>query len=45
MASVVFLITNVLYAGPATGVSLAVLALLGLSWFAVPLSGKVVDED
>jgi Family of unknown function (DUF6328) len=46
MGSVVFLITNVLYgAGPAIGVSLAVLVLLGISWFAVPLSGKVVDED
>lgn len=46
MASVVFLITNVLYgSGPAIGVSLAVLAVLGFSWFAVPLSGAVVDDD
>lgn len=45
MSSVVFLITKVLYgAGPAIGVSLAVLAVLGFSWFAVPLSGKVVDD-
>jgi uncharacterized membrane protein len=38
MASVVFVITNLLYGlGAATGVSLVVFALLGFSWFAGPL--------
>jgi hypothetical protein len=45
MASVVFLITNVLYGiGAAFGVSVAVLAVLCFSWFAVPLSGRVVED-
>jgi hypothetical protein len=45
MSSVVFLITNVLYGtGPAIGVSLSVLVLLGFAWFAVPLSGSIVDD-
>jgi hypothetical protein len=44
MASVVFLITNVLYGiGAAVPVALVVLAVLGFSWFAVPLFRKVED--
>jgi uncharacterized protein DUF6328 len=42
MASVVFLITNVLYGiEAAVPVALVALALLGFSWFAVPLFKKV----
>lgn len=45
MASVVFLITNVLYGlGAAIPVALVVLAVLGFSWFAVPLFRKVEDK-
>jgi apolipoprotein N-acyltransferase len=45
MASVVFLITNVLYGtAAALPVALVVLAVLGFSWFAVPLSRKVDDK-
>ena len=44
MASVVFLITSVLYGtGAAVPVALVVLAVLGFSWFAVPLFRKVED--
>lgn len=44
MASVVFFITNVLYGiWAAVPVGLVVLAVLGFSWFAVPLSRKVED--
>ena len=44
MASVVFLITNVLYgSGAAVPVALVVLAVLGFAWFAVPLFRKVED--
>jgi uncharacterized membrane protein len=46
MATVVFLITNVLYgAGAAIAVSLAVLLVLGFSWFAVPVFRRVEDRD
>jgi hypothetical protein len=45
MASVVFLITNVLYGmGAAIPVALGVLGVLGFSWFAVPLFRKVEDD-
>jgi hypothetical protein len=45
MASVVFLITNVLYGlAAALPVALIALAVLGFSWFAVPLIWKD-DED
>jgi uncharacterized membrane protein len=45
MTSVVFLITNRLYGETAAiSVSIVVLALLGFSWFAVPLFRKVEDE-
>ena len=45
MASVVFLITNVLYGlAAALPVALIALAVLGFSWFAVPLIWKG-DED
>ena len=45
MASVVFLITNVLYGmGAAIPVALVVLGVLGFSWFAVPLFRKVEDD-
>jgi hypothetical protein len=45
MASVVFLITNVLYgSGAAIAVALIVLAVLGFSWFGVPLFRKVEDD-
>jgi Family of unknown function (DUF6328) len=45
MASVVFLITNVLYGmGAAVTVALIVLAVLGFSWFGVPLFRKVEDD-
>jgi uncharacterized protein DUF6328 len=44
MASVVFLITSVLYGiGAAVPVAVVVLAVLGFSWFAVPLLRKVED--
>lgn len=44
MASVVFLITNVLYGiGVAIPVGLAVLLVLGLSWFAIPVFRRVDD--
>jgi Family of unknown function (DUF6328) len=44
MASVVFLITNVLYGvGAAVSVALVALAVLGFTWFAVPLFRKVED--
>lgn len=44
MASVVFLITNVLYGmGAAIPVAVVVLGVLGFSWFAVPLWRKVED--
>jgi hypothetical protein len=46
MATVVFLITNVLYgAGAAIAVGLAVLLVLGLSWFAVPVFRRVEDSN
>ena len=46
MATVVFLITNVLYgAAAAIPVSLAVLAVLGSSWFAIPVFRRVEDTD
>ena len=46
MGTVVFLITNVLYgARAAIAVSLAVLLVLGLSWFAVPVFRRVEDRD
>ena len=42
MASVVFLITNVLYGlGAAIPVGIAVLVVLGFSWFAVPVFRRV----
>jgi hypothetical protein len=45
MASVVFLITSVLYGmGAAIPVAVVVLAVLGFSWFAVPLFRKVVTR-
>lgn len=45
MASVVFLITNVLYGvAAAIPVSLAVLALLGFTWFAIPVFRRVEDS-
>ena len=45
MATVVFLITNVLYgAVAAIPVSLVVLAVLGFSWFAVPVFRRVEDR-
>lgn len=44
MASVVFLITNVLYGiGAAISVGGVVFVVLGLSWFAVPLFRRVED--
>ncbi|MDP9119096.1 MAG: DUF6328 family protein [Actinomycetota bacterium] len=44
MASVVFLITNVLYGiGTAVPVAVVVLAVLGFAWFAIPLFRKVED--
>jgi hypothetical protein len=46
MATVVFLITDVLYGvGAAIPVSLAVFALLALSWFAVPVFRRVEDPS
>ena len=46
MASVVFLITNVLYgATAAIPVALVVLLVLGFSWFAVPLFRRVDDTS
>jgi hypothetical protein len=46
MATVVFLITNVLYGvGAAIAVSLVVLVVLGVSWFAVPVFRRVEDTD
>jgi hypothetical protein len=46
MATVVFLITNVLYGvGAAIAVSLVVLVVLGVSWFAVPVFRRVGDTD
>jgi archaellum biogenesis protein FlaJ (TadC family) len=46
MVTVVFLITDVLYgAGAAIAVSLAVLVVLGFSWFAVPVFRRVEDRD
>lgn len=45
MASVVFLITNVLYGiGTAVPVAVVVLAILGFAWFGVPLLRKVEDS-
>jgi len=45
MTSVVFLITSRLYgAAAAIPVSIVVFAVLGLTWFAVPLFRKVEDE-
>jgi uncharacterized membrane protein YesL len=45
MASVVFLITNVLYGiEAAVPVALVVLAVLGFSWFAIPLFRKVEER-
>ena len=45
MATVVFLITNVLYGvGAAIPVSLVVLVVLGFSWFAIPVFRRVEDE-
>jgi hypothetical protein len=44
MASVVFLITNVLYGiGVAIPVGVVVLLVLGFSWFAVPVFRRVED--
>jgi NADH:ubiquinone oxidoreductase subunit 6 (subunit J) len=44
MGSVVFLVTNVIFGtGPAIPVAIVVLAVLGGSWFAVPLLRKI-DE-
>jgi hypothetical protein len=44
MASVVFLITNVLYGmAAAVPVGIAVFAVLGFSWFAVPVFRRVED--
>ncbi len=46
MASVVFLITNVLYGvAAALPVSLIALALLGFSWFAVPLLWRGNEDN
>jgi Family of unknown function (DUF6328) len=46
MASVVFLITSVLYGlGAAIPVALVALALLSLSWFGVPLLAKDLDNS
>jgi hypothetical protein len=46
MATVVFLITDVLYGvGAAISFSLAVLAVLGVSWFAVPVFRRVEDSN
>jgi Family of unknown function (DUF6328) len=46
MASVVFLITNVLYGiAAAVPVALVCLAVLGFSWFAVPLFWSAEDAD
>lgn len=46
MASVVFLITNVLYGiVAAVPVALICLAVLGFSWFAVPLVWSGDDND
>ena len=45
IASVVFLITSVLYGlGAAVPAALVALAVLALSWFAVPLLAKDVDN-
>jgi uncharacterized membrane protein len=45
MASVVFLIANVLYGlAAAVPVALAVMAMLGVSWFAVPVFRRVDDR-
>jgi hypothetical protein len=45
MATVVFLITNVLYGvAAAIPVSLAVLAMLGFTWFAIPVFRRVEDS-
>jgi hypothetical protein len=44
MASVVFLIANVLYGlGAAIPVSIAVFLMLGLSWFAIPVFRRVEE--
>ena len=44
MATVVFLITNVLYGiAAAVPVSLGVLVVLGISWFAIPVFRRVED--
>lgn len=46
MATVVFLITNVLYGlAAAIPVSIAVFAVLALSWFAVPVFRRVEDPS
>ena len=46
MATVAVLITNVLYgAGAAIAIGLAVLVVLGFSWFAVPVFRRVEDRD
>ena len=46
MATVVFLITNVLYGvAAAIPVSIVVLLVLGFSWFAVPVSRRVEDAS
>jgi hypothetical protein len=46
MACVVFLITNVIYGlAAALPVALLTLALLGFSWFAVPLIWKGDEDD
>ena len=46
MATVVFLITNVLYGiAAAVPVSIVVLLVLGLSWFAVPVFRRVEDSS
>ena len=45
MTSVVFLITNRLYGtAAAIPVSIAVFAVLGFTWFAIPLARKVEDD-
>jgi len=46
MASVVFLITNVLYGiAAAVPVALVCLVVLGFSWFAVPVFWSGADAD
>jgi archaellum biogenesis protein FlaJ (TadC family) len=46
MATVVFLITNVLYGvGAAIAVSLVVLVMLGVTWFAVPVFRRIDDTQ